>query len=142
MARQGFFDPRAFRDARLAAGLTQHQLARLLGVAGGERVSRWELGRSTPRPETLMRAAEVLDVDPAQLVGDQKAPPTLRSLRRSRGLTLADLAHEVHVSKSTVGRWESAYSVQSISEASVHRLAAVLGVSPAVVLAAMARAAD
>ena len=44
-------DPGALRAARERAGLTQHQLARLVGVAGGERVSRWELGTSEPRPE-------------------------------------------------------------------------------------------
>ena len=39
-------DPLALRDARLRMGLTQHELARLIDVAGGERISRWELGSS------------------------------------------------------------------------------------------------
>jgi transcriptional regulator with XRE-family HTH domain len=142
MARQGFFDPRVFRNARLAAGMTQHELARQLGVAGGERVSRWELGRSTPRSETLMRAADVLGVDPAELVGGRGESPTLRSLRRSRGLTLSELAREIHVSKSTVSRWESGRSTQALPDATVERLARVLDVSSSVVLAAIARGTD
>jgi transcriptional regulator with XRE-family HTH domain len=138
MARQGPFDPRAFRDARLAAGLTQHELARQLGVAGGERVSRWELGRSTPRTETLLRAAEVLAVDPEALVG-QGEVPTLRSLRRSQGLTLEDLARQLHVSRSTVSRWESGFGTQAIPHSTVRRLAEVFDVSLTVVWAAVER---
>ena len=47
-------DPSALRTARESAGLTQHELARLVGAAGGERVSRWELGASVPRPDFLV----------------------------------------------------------------------------------------
>jgi len=37
-------DPVAHRDARFRMGLTQHQLARLINAAGGERISRWDRG--------------------------------------------------------------------------------------------------
>ncbi len=69
-------DPAALRAARERAGLTQHQLARLVGVAGGERVSRWELGTSEPRPEILVRLAKVLDVAALDLldVGGWRRP--------------------------------------------------------------------
>jgi DNA-binding XRE family transcriptional regulator len=61
-------DPVALRDARLRMGLTQHELARLIDVAGGERISRWELGSSAPRPEILHRLAQALNVDAADLL--------------------------------------------------------------------------
>ena len=72
--------PAALRAARERAGLTQHQLARLVGVAGGERVSRWELGTSEPRPEILVRLAKVLDVEAMDLL-DVEAGVNLRALR-------------------------------------------------------------
>jgi len=56
-------DPLALRDARIRMGLTQHELARLIDVAGGERISRWELGSSALRPEMLHRLAQALNVD-------------------------------------------------------------------------------
>src|SRR5665647_3888120 len=55
--------PLALRDARIRMGLTQHELARLIDVAGGERISRWELGSSALRPEMLHRLAQALNVD-------------------------------------------------------------------------------
>ena len=45
------------REARLAAGLTQAQLAQRIGVADGTRVAAWEHGRSTPHPATATPTA-------------------------------------------------------------------------------------
>ena len=75
MPRQGWFQPGALRRARLNAGMTQSELARRLGVAGGERVSRWELGLSVPRSNTVVRAAEVLGVEVGDLRGNNGAQP-------------------------------------------------------------------
>ena len=61
-------DPRALRDARVRANLTQHDAARRVGVAGGERISRWELGTSEPRPSVLKRLAEVYGVGVDELL--------------------------------------------------------------------------
>jgi len=61
-------DPLALRDARLRLGLTQHELARLIDVAGGERISRWGLGSSAPRAELRHRLAEALNVGVADLL--------------------------------------------------------------------------
>lgn len=56
----------ALRDARLAAGLTLHGLAVLLG-AREMTVWRWESGMHRPRPETLQRIRDVLgDVPPPE----------------------------------------------------------------------------
>ena len=137
MARHGDFEPQAFRRARVAAGFTQHELARMVGVAGGERVSRWELGRSTPRPDTLARAAAVLSVDVEILLVGGEAPRDLRSLRHARGLTLAELAHQVHVSKSTISRWEMGHGFRELAPGTVRLLADALGVSSTTVRTAM-----
>ncbi len=61
-------DPNALRAAREEAGLTQHELARLVGAAGGERISRWELGTSSPRPDFLVRLANALDIPALRLI--------------------------------------------------------------------------
>ena len=77
--------PRLIR-AREAAGLTQHQLARVVGVAGGERISAWEHGRSRPRtPDLLRRVADALGVSPQDLLVTPDAP-SLRWMRFAAGL--------------------------------------------------------
>ena len=51
------------RSARIAADLTQQQLADAIPTPGGrQQVSGWESGLRTPRRATLERIAEVLDV--------------------------------------------------------------------------------
>ena len=137
MARNGDFEPQAFRRARIAAGLTQHELARMLGVAGGERVSRWELGRSTPRPDILAKAAAALSVEVEFLLGGGKAQRDLRSLRHARGLTLAELADQVNVATSTLSRWETGQGSRELPPGSVRLLAVALGVNLATVRTAM-----
>jgi transcriptional regulator with XRE-family HTH domain len=99
-------DPVALRDARLRMGLTQHELARLIDVAGGERISRWELGSSVPRPKLLQRLAQALNVGPADLL-DVGGPADLRRLRTSAGLSARTLAARAHMSVPTYVRWES-----------------------------------
>jgi transcriptional regulator with XRE-family HTH domain len=99
-------DPVALRDARLRMGLTQHELARLIDVAGGERISRWELGSSAPRPEILRRLAQALNVDAADLL-DAGGPADLRRLRTAAGLSARMLAARAHMSVPTYVRWES-----------------------------------
>ena len=120
-------DPRldvaALRGARVRAGLTQHELARLVGVAGGERVSRWELGTSSPRPEILRRIAATLDVSLADLVVAGAEPADLRGLRVATGLSMEELATRVHVSKATLSRWESGHVANPPARAALQLLA-------------------
>ena len=73
-------DPAALRAAREAAGLTQHELARLVGAAGGERISRWELGTSTPRPDFLARLSAVLNIPTIRLIGFDGDAPDIKAL--------------------------------------------------------------
>src|SRR6478672_9440945 len=104
MAQEPWFDPDALRIARLKAGLTQSQLARKVGSAGGERVSKWELGIQSPRVDAIRKLAQALNVDPAQLL--RPGPRDLRWLRVSRGLAAKDLAARAHLTLPTLMRWE------------------------------------
>ena len=99
-------DPSELRAAREKAGLTQHELARLVGAAGGERISRWELGTSVPRPDFLVKLARTLDIPTLRLVRLDGEIPDLRALRLQAGLTVPDLAAGVNVAAPTYYAWE------------------------------------
>jgi transcriptional regulator with XRE-family HTH domain len=128
-------DPTALRAARERLGLTQHQLARLVGVAGGERISRWELGLDEPRPDLLVRLARVLDSPPADLLNG--ARHDLRGLRYCAGLSSTELAAAVHVSTRTYARWESGSWVRSPSAENLQAIARRLNVPVSVVREAL-----
>ncbi len=100
-------DPQALRAARVRQGLTQHELARLVGVAGGERVSRWELGTSAPRTPVLTPLARALGVELGDLLNPDSDGPGLRRMRVLAGLTVRQLADRVHVSVANIQRWEA-----------------------------------
>jgi transcriptional regulator with XRE-family HTH domain len=121
-------DPVALRAARLRMGLTQHELARLINVAGGERISRWELGSSAPRPEILQRLAQALNVDAADLL-DTAGPADLRRLRTSAGFSARTLAARVHVSVPTYVRWESGRTKRLPARQALKPLAKALNVT-------------
>ncbi len=120
--RRGVFDPDGLRTAWERAGLTRHELASLVGVAGGERVSRWERGASVPRPETIAVLCEVLAVNSTQLlVGVSDA----RALRLERGLTVDEMAERTGVGRSKIACRER--GVARLKPAQVQSVAAVLG---------------
>jgi transcriptional regulator with XRE-family HTH domain len=48
------------KEKRIAAGLTQEVLARMLGVSQAT-VAMWETGKSLPRAEMLIKLASVLN---------------------------------------------------------------------------------
>ena len=131
-------DPDALRTARLRAGLTQHELARLIGVAGGERISRWELGTSTPRPQMLHRLAVALNVGADELLERAGGPPDLRRLRTSAGLSARTVAVRAHMSLPTYIRWEAGGVERLPSMEALEPLAKVLDVTAADVVAAIA----
>ena len=131
--------PEALRVARLSAGLTQHELARLIGVAGGERISRWELGTSAPRPEMLHRLAQALNVGAADLL-EPGCPADLRRLRTFAGLSARTLAVRAHMSAPTYIRWESGRTKRPPSRQVLKPLAKALNVTVEDVEAAIASA--
>jgi transcriptional regulator with XRE-family HTH domain len=133
-------DPEALRVARLRAELTQHELARLIGVAGGERISRWELGTSAPRPEMLHRIAGALNVGVADLLEPAGAPADLRRLRISAGLSARTVAARAHMSAATYIRWESGRTKRNPARQALKPLAKALNVTIDDVEAAIATA--
>jgi len=50
------------RDLRIKKGLTQYQLARILGFKHNTAISRYETGRKRPNLETAQRLALALGV--------------------------------------------------------------------------------
>lgn len=127
------FSPSALRSARARAGLTQHELARLVGVSGGERVSLWERGEMAPRAQTVSALAKALNVPVEELLGIASETPDLRALRRRVALTTADVAQSAFVSTSTYERWERGVGRQMPALDSVQGMAEKLGVDRATV---------
>lgn len=138
----GDFDGVALRDAREAAGLTQAELGRRIGVAGGDRVSRWELGRSTPQAKPLRALASVLDVAVTDLL---RPPPAagadLRRLRREAAMSAEELAIRINVTLPTLKRWESTGLNRSPTRTTIEAIAKALDVTAADVIAAIRRTA-
>jgi len=58
------------KKARLAAGLSQEELAEKLGVSA-KTVSAYETGRAIPPSPTLIRIAEITEVPIDELAGDK-----------------------------------------------------------------------
>ena len=132
-------DPAALRAARERAGLTQHQLARLVGVAGGESISRWELGASEPRPDIVVRLAKALDLPALQLLEIVDEVPDLRALRFAAGLSAVEVAARVHVSKTTYQHWESGRWERMPERRNLQALARALSVGVLETVAALER---
>lgn len=61
---------------RRRRGLSQHQMSMCVGVQGAAAVSAWERGVAVPRPATLVRVAEVLGVEPLELLALDQAGPS------------------------------------------------------------------
>ena len=69
------------KELRMAAGLTQDQLAETLHVTR-QAVSSWETGRSEPDLDTLAALAEALGADPAELIYGRKEPDYPKKQRK------------------------------------------------------------
>lgn len=129
--------PAALRAARERAGITQHELARLVGVAGGERISRWELGMSEPRVEFLPRLAEILKVRPRKLLWLSEEGPDLHALRYEAGMSVAHVAERANISAPTYVRWEAGRWSHLPPDTAIRELGQVLGVPREAVVAAL-----
>lgn len=100
-------DPSALRSAREKAGLTQHELARLIGAAAGNGCRAGELGMSEPRPDFLVKLARTLRIPALRLIHFEGDIPDLRGLRLKAGLTGPQLASRTNLSMPTYLRWEA-----------------------------------
>ena len=125
-------DGAALRRARRALGLTQADLARRLGVAGPERISAWEHETNQPHVNQIPILAGVLKVTPESLLGGG-VRNQLRDLRWRAGLTVDEVATQLHVGRNTYQRWETGNRAFPSGSDLITRLAAVLGESQATV---------
>jgi transcriptional regulator with XRE-family HTH domain len=66
------------KSAREAAGVSQHKLARILGVTP-QAISGWESGRSNPHTDRIPKIAKILGCSVNKLLTgeDDGAPPEL-----------------------------------------------------------------
>lgn len=99
-------------------------------MVGGERISRWELGRSQPRPDLLVRMAQELQVRPRELVLPASSVPDLRALRLAAGLDAYETAAAIHVSLPTYRKWEQGRWVRLPAARTLDSLARTFRVSP------------
>jgi transcriptional regulator with XRE-family HTH domain len=132
-------DPDALRAARLRAGLTQHQLAVVLGISGAVRVSEWESRPHALAAPRLAGLAEALGVRPVDIL-QRPDGPDLRFLRVQAGMSVPQLAAAVGVSAPTVWRWENGERTRPRSRETLQRLARVLGCDVVEIEAAFSRA--
>ena len=129
------------RQARLARGLSQHELAQRVGLSP-KNLQSYETTRHCPSsqraPQLVGRLAAALDLDPEllerRLSMPRHLPPTalgrrLRELRIDRGLSQRQLAARSGNTQGGVGRYERGDSYPGSS--SLSALAAALGVAEA-----------
>ncbi len=108
------FTKRTLPSLRKRFGLTQRELAGLLGVAPLT-IGSWEQGKSRPRKGSLAQIIALRSMDQAQLdaaLGRQPIPPAMkpvqiRRLRKGLSLTQGELGKLLGVSAAAVGSWES-----------------------------------
>lgn len=92
----------AFSGSRLAAarhasGLTQTKLAQLMQTEQA-RVSEWERGVMTPRPNLIPRLAAAIGLDALEFLAADPGSPSLEDMRLAAGLTMQEVAVELETS--------------------------------------------
>jgi transcriptional regulator with XRE-family HTH domain len=127
MARgTGTFDGNALRQARQAAGLSAKQLAERVGTSKAA-VLAYETGKRIPEADRVAQLAECLNLSRFVLCPPEHTELVLEAVRRGQGLTAAELAKRIGVSRSTYRRLEQEGWLPSRGGGSVPvRLAEVL----------------
>ena len=83
---------------RHAAGLTQHRLAQLVDTEQS-RVSEWERGVMTPRPNLMPKIAAAVGMDALEFLAADPALPTLEDMRLASGLTMQAVADRIGITQ-------------------------------------------
>lgn len=135
------FRAQCLRDARLAAGLTQVQLAAALGTTRHE-VGRWERGEFVPRPQMIPAVAAVVGLDPLELLEVDPAAPRLEDLRMAAGLSLDAMSAKIPMVLTTYRDLELGTVQRDPPPATVKRIAAILAVPTVTVRQAIEEARD
>jgi transcriptional regulator with XRE-family HTH domain len=86
-------------SARLAAGLTQERLAAVLHTSQ-RRISDWERGMITPRPELMPKVAAAVGMDALEFVASDPATPSLEDMRLAAGLSMDAVADRIGISRT------------------------------------------
>lgn len=80
--------PNSLHKHRKAAGLCQHEVARPLGLATIERISKRENGHSIPRGQSLFRLAQLYRVPPQLLFSEFYQTSPVERIPESKGFTM------------------------------------------------------
>ena len=93
--------------ARLGKGMTQAQLAEMIGETQNK-ISLWERGKFHPPISALKKIAEALDTDLLLLLEGQtqKQHSNIADYRRKKGMTQIELADAVGVSQTYISYCE------------------------------------
>lgn len=104
--------------ARTKAGYSQKHLATKLFISQ-QAYAKYETGTTSPNPETLKKISELLGVSVDYLLGDEHTRTgsvipvetnifsmNLKDIRKQKGLSQAELAKKIGVSRSAVSMWE------------------------------------
>lgn len=116
--------------ARLAAGLTQERLAQLV-QSEQTRVSEWERGVMTPRPNMMPKLAAAIGMDALKFLAVDPNSPALEDMRLAAGLTMQDVADRLGISLLRYRGMESGSTRRDPSIEVVDQLARIFAV-PAV----------
>uniref|UniRef100_A0AAU2JZ21 Helix-turn-helix domain-containing protein n=1 Tax=Streptomyces sp. NBC_00049 TaxID=2903617 RepID=A0AAU2JZ21_9ACTN len=129
------FDGSRVRAVRRGRDLSQQQLGEMVGVSGPA-VARWENGQDFPKGEKLPAIAAALQ-QPLDVLFPHDGSPDLQLLRCDAGLSIAQTAEMIQVSRTPLGNAESGR--RRLGEAYVKPLAKAYGVTEEELLAAQDR---
>lgn len=114
------------KEKRLAAGLTQADVARALHTTCRSIVGIWEQGKRRPSDQSIYRLCTILRCSPAELGFSNVRPASkLRILRLTRGMTIAAVSKALHMHPETISTWES--GTHTPSSENVSRLCTLFG---------------
>ena len=117
---------------RLAAGLTQERLAQLVH-SEQSRVSEWERGVMTPRPNLMPKIAAAVGMDALEFLASDSTSPTLEDMRLASGLTMQSVADRLGITQLRYRNMEIGATRRDPAPEIVEQLARIFAVPPVTV---------